>query len=303
MIKKIFLLSALLFFAKNSSAACGLSLVASDLNVEWDMTWTAPAVAVQVSKTNPAACTFGLAFTKGGSGSYTRTAGGLPYQLYQDSGLSHVLKDVPDITSTNDVVMVTLPPGTNPTNEFYYFDIPYSTATSPNLVAAGTYTDTFIVNAYEGSDPTAFTNPPATSTPVSVTITVPKMIALALVDTGGVFQDTATTKSVDFGNLSSGQTSRFDLRLRTNAGYSVKVQSTNNGRMKHTSKNSYVDYSLYVNNNLADPTGSTPVLTGSGQTGINGIGFPVKIVIGSVGVLPLAGTYKDTVIITVTVTD
>lgn len=300
---KNLILIALLSFAPSSFAACGLSLVASDLTLEWDLSWTAPAVAVQVSKTNPAACTFGLGFSKGGAGSYTRAAGSLQYQLYQDSGLSHILKDVPDITSANDVVMVTLPAGTNPTNEFYYVDIPYSAATTPNLVAAGAYTDSFIINAYEGTDPTTFANPPATSTPVHVTITVPKMIALALVDTGGVFQDTATTKSIDFGNLSSGQVSRFDLRLRTNAGYSVKIQSSNNGKMKHTTKNSYVDYSLYVNNALADPTGSTPVITGSGTTGLNGLGFPVKIVIGTLGTLPLAGTYQDTVVITVTVTD
>jgi spore coat protein U-like protein len=307
MIRKLLFIFATIFSGQGAFAACGLSIVASDLSLEWDLTFTAPAIAVQVSKTDPGSCTFGLGFSKGGAGSYTRAlsgaGGSLSYNLYQDSGLTHVLKDVPDITSANDVVMVTLPPGNNPSNQFYYFQIPYAAATSPNLIAAGTYTDSFIINAYEGSDPTAFVNPPAVSTPVSVTVTVPKMIALALVDTGGVFQDTATTKSIDFGNISSGQVSRFDLRIRTNAGYSVKVQSTNNGKMKHVSKNSFVDYSLYVNNVLADPTGATPVLTGSGQTGLNGLGFPVKIVIGTLGNLPLAGTYKDSVIITVTVTD
>ena len=307
MMRKILLMLALLYTGEGAFAACGLSIVASDLNLEWDLTWTAPAITVQVSKTDPGPCTFGLGFSKGGAGSYVRGASGaggsLRYNVYQNSGLSHVLKDVPDITSTNDVVMITLPPGNSPRNEFYYFDIPYAAATSPSLIPAGLYTDSFIINAYEGSDPTAFVNPPAVSTPVNVKIMVPKMISLALVDTGGVFQDSATTKSIDFGNLSSGLISRFDLRVRTNAGYSATVQSTNNGRLKHVSKNSYVDYSLYVNNVQADPTGASPVLTGSGQTGLNGIGFPVKIVIGTLGKLPLSGTYKDTVIITVTVTD
>src|SRR5690606_30649594 len=138
---------------------------------------------------------------------------------------SLVLKTAPDITSANDVIMVTMPAGGGPQVEMYYFDIPFAQATTPTLVPAGTYTDSFVINVYEGNDPTNFADPPDASTSVNVNITVPEMIDLALVDTGGVFQPTATTKSIDFGTLHTGKVARFDLRLRTNAGYQVTFSS------------------------------------------------------------------------------
>ncbi len=301
------LLSFLLMTGPLADAACNLSLVVTNINAAWDMTWTAQAVSIQVSKLNPAACTFGLGFSQGGAGSYTRygnNAGShLNYQLYQDSGKTKILKDVPDVTSANDVIMITLPAGSNPQTELYYFDIPYSSATTPVLATSGTYLDTFIINAYEGSDPTLFAAPADATASVSVTMTVPKIIALSMVDTGSAFQDSATTKTINFGNLFTGQVSRFDLRLRSNAGFKVSVNSTNGGKMKHTTSTALVPYSLYVNNVLADPTGVIPVLTASTTTPLNGLGYPVKIVVGAIAASALSGSYADTVVITVETID
>ena len=302
--------SSILFFMLFSQltyAACGLSITASPINLSWDLSWTHQAVSLLVSKTNPAACTFGLGFSKGGAGSYTRYASDgakqITYQIYQDSGLSRVLKDVPDITSSNDVVMVTLPAGSNPQTVQFYIDIPYTSATTPVLVASGTFTDSFTINAYEGSDPTAFAAPADASAAVSLNITTPTIVAVSLVDIGGVFQDSATTKTINFGNLFQGQIARFDLRIRTNSGFSITTTSTNNGRMKHATANTYVPYKLYVNNVQSDPTGVTPVLAGSGTTAMNGLGYPVKIEIGSAPSTALAGSYQDTVLITATTTE
>ena len=199
--------------------------------------------------------------------------------------------------------MVTMPAGGNPQVEMYYFDIPFSSATSPTLVPAGVYTDSFIINAYEGNDPAAFVDPPATSTAVNVNITVPKMIQLALVDTGGVFQETATSKSIDFGSLNPGKVSRFDIRVRTNAGYQVTMASANGGNMKHSVGATLIPYTLTVNGVAADMSGAAPVLNSGGQTPLSGLGYPVRIVIGALPNMPLAGDYQDTVIITATTTE
>ena len=289
-----------------AQAACGIGIIASDLSLEWDLNWTSLGVSIQVSKSQNPACTFGLGFSQGGAGSYTRQAlsGGSPlqYQIYQDSNKSKILKTAPDITSSNDVLMVNMPAGGNPQVEMYYFDIPFTAATTP-LVAAGTYTDSFIINAYEGTDPAAFADPPAASTTVNVNITVPKMIWLALVDTGGVFQDSATTKSIEFGTLTPGKVSRFDMRVRTNAGYQVNISSLNNGNMKHVTGTSLVPYTMTVNGASTDLTGATPVLNSGGQTTLSGLGYPVRIVIGATGNMPLAGEYRDTVTITATTTE
>lgn len=296
-----------LFAGPMAHAQCGLSIIASDLNVEWDLTWTTLGISVQVSKTEEPQCTFGLGFTQGGSGSYTRQAAGatanLQYQLYNDSNKNNILKTAPDITSSNDVIMATMPSGGGPQVEMYYFDIPFAAATSPTMIPAGTYTDSFVINAYEGSDPASFADPPATSATVNVNITVPQMIRLALVDTGGVFQDSATSKSINFGRLIAGKVSRFDMRIRTNAGYQVTLASSNNGNMKHTVGNTLIPYTLSVNGVDADLTGATPVLNSTGQSSLAGLGYPVRIVIGTLPNLPLAGEYRDTVVITAITTE
>jgi spore coat protein U-like protein len=307
-LKVIFLCSVVFVFSSYADAGvCGLALTTSNLSLSWDMNWTSQAVAITVSKSNPAACTFGLGFSKGGSSNYTRFAASgakqLEYQVYQDSALTRVLKNVPDISSVNDVIMVTLPPGSSPQTILYYVNIPFLAATTPFLAAAGTFIDTFTINAYEGTDPLLFVNPPDASASVGVSITVPDIVAVSLVDSGGVFQDLATTKNIDFGNLFPGQVSRFEVKIRTNAGFSLTSLSTNNGRLKHAVAASFVPYKLYVNNVLSDPSGVTPVITGSGQTAMNGLGYPVKIVIGNFTGMPVTGNYSDSVLLTVTTTE
>lgn len=307
MIKTIFI-GCFILSSPFVHAACGLSIVANNLSQTWDLNWAIKAISIQISKTDPGACTFGLGFSQGGAGSYTRYAekadgSQLKYQFYQDAGATKILKDVPDLSSANDVIMVTMPAGSPPVTQIYYFDVPYATAVAPTLASSGTYTDTITINAYEGADFSSLVAPPDATASVNVSIAVDKMVNIALVDTGGVFQETATTKSIEFGELTTGKTARFDMVVRTNAGASVTVESLNSGRLKHTTKNSYVDYTLYVNNVAADPTGATPVLTGPTQTALVGIGYPVKVVIGTVNALSLAGPYADTVTITATATE
>ncbi len=284
------------------AGVCGLSIAASNLSVDWDLSWTSQSVSITVSKTNPAACTFGLGFSKGVAGSYIRYADDagqqIKYQLYQDSGLIRILKDVPDTTTVNDVIMVTLPPGSGPQVVQYYFDIPYALATTPFLVASGTYLDNFIISAYEGSDPSLFVLPADASAAVNLTVNVAPLVSLSLVDSGGTFLTTSTTKAIDFGNLNAGQISRFEMLIRTNAGVKVTMVSANASRMKHVTKNSFIPYTLSVNNVAADLTGTAPVLTASGQTSMMGLGYSVKVVIGAITAAALAGGYQDTVVIT-----
>ena len=174
----IFVLSTLIHSLGN--AVCGLSILAGNISTTWTSTWSMQSISITVSKVNPAACTFGLAFSKGGAGSYSRfaTSAGLQltYQLYGDAGALHILREVPDTASTNDVVMVTLPAGSGPQIIQYYFDIPYAAATAPFLAGAGTYTDNFVISAYEGVDPSLYANPADATAPVSISVLIDKQI-------------------------------------------------------------------------------------------------------------------------------
>jgi hypothetical protein len=304
----------LMMFSGRAFAACGLSLTASNIIVNWNLNYTHMAVQVQVDKSGPDACDFGLGFSKGGAASYITRQGTdgsklLRYQLYQDNALSKVLKDSPDITSADDVVQSGFQAGTNMSQTVtYYFEIPQALAQSPTLVGAGTYTDSFTINLYEGSTPTGFVTPVDTKG-ITVTVNVPTMIALSIISSGGAFQEGANSKSLNFGTLAEGSAQGIDVRIRTNAGFSVTFSSANNGKLKHTdpTKSSTVPYSFYANAallNMSTSSGSPVVgLTGNGQTSLSGQAYPLRFVIGSVGASALGGPHSDTITVTATTTE
>lgn len=310
--KYYYLVAALFFPFSQAQAACGLSLSASNVNITWSLNFTSIAVQMTINKSLVDACDFGIGISKGGGASYaTRTgtdsAKVIRYQIYNSNTLTNIVKDVPDITSANDVIQGGFASGTNLTqNVLYYLEVPYNLATTPTMVSAGTYTDSYTINIYEGSDPLAFTTPVDTAA-VSLTITVDKLIELSLVDSGGSFQVASTNRSIDFGTLSQGQASAFDLRVRTNAGFNVTFSSANDGRLKHTTQNSYVPYNLYVNAVLLNMSSSnaTPVvgLSGSGQTALSGLAYPLRLVIGSLTGASLSGSHSDQITITATTTE
>jgi spore coat protein U-like protein len=295
-------------------AACGLSLTASDVNISWSLNFTSIAVSVIVNRSTTDACSYALGFTKGNGASYVnrRAASGgnlLRYQLYKDSGLTKTLKDDADVVSIDEVIDGGFPAGASPSQTVnYYLEVPFNLATTPVMVSSGTYTDTFLINVYEASAP-PYSNPVASKS-ITLTVTVPPLIALSLVDSGGSFQLGHLSKNVDFGMLSEGASASMDLRVRTNAGFSVTFSSNNNGKMKHTTpgRNSLVPYTFYVNGATMDLSNSklVPVvgLSGGGSTGMSGLAFPLKVVIGSVtGPTVLGGPHSDDITITATTTE
>ena len=295
------------FFSFRASAQCGLSIIANNISATWDITWVMQSVSVTVSKANPAACTFGLGITKGAAADYNRYASDgalqLRYQVYNNIAGTNIIKDAPDTVTVNDVVMVTLPAGSGPQIVQYYFDIPYALATAPFVAHAGTYTDSITINAYEGADPSLYAAPPATSAVVGISVLIEKLIKLSLIDLGGVFVDGATTKSVNFGKLTSGEISRFNMAMQTNAGFSISLSSANGGNLKHVTSASLIPYTLTVNNVAADMTGVIPAANGGGQTSLNGLIYPVKITVGAIPGNAVAGNYADVVTITAVVTE
>lgn len=311
-VKNLIFILGLIFFQIKSYGACGLSLTAGNVTVNWSSAFTYVSVPLTVDKVGPDACDYGLGFTKGGAGSYL-TRRGLDgaalvgYQLFKENGLTNVLKDVPDITSANDVVQGGFAAGSNLSQaQNYYFDIPFNVITAPALLPSGTYTDSFTINLYEGSDPLLFSST-VDSENVNVTINVPKVIAVSIVSSGGGFVEGQTTQNVNFGSLYEGETTAFDLRIRSNAGFDVTFSSLNNGNMKHTTANSLVPYKFYVNGAMLNMSNSLAVpvsgLTRSGQTSMSGLAYPLRVVVGTVTGAKLSGSHTDAITITATTTE
>lgn len=304
-----------MLFSQIVEGSCGLSLTQSDISISWGLNFTHVAVSVQVSRSNSDACDFLMGITKGNGASYAARRGitgsnTIRYQVYQDSALTKILKDGADVVSLDEVVAGGFQAGATPVNQTinYYFEIPYTLATTPALVSAGTYTDTFTLNLYEQSALPLGTV--AATKSVNMTVTVPPMIALSLVDSGGSFVVGQLSKNIAFPTLQTGTSAAFDLRVRSNAGFSITYSSTNNGSLKHTNpaKPSLVPYNLVVNGVTLNMSNSSTVpvvgLTGSGSSTLAGLGYPMKIVIGSLsGSSVLAGPHADDVTITATTTE
>jgi hypothetical protein len=312
-LSKCALLILILLSQQHAFAACGLSLTTNNVLINWTTSFTFVSVPLTINKLGPDPCSFGLGFTKGGAASYVlrRAVDGasqVQYQLFKENTLSNILKDVPDVTQANDVIMGGFAGGNNMVQAAsYYFQIPYNADVAPALISAGSFTDTFTIDLYEGSDPSTYITPVDTKS-ISVTINVPKIIAISLVSSGGGFIEGQTTKNVNFGTLYEGQTSGLDLRVRSNAGFDVSFSSLNNGNMKHVSANSLVPYKLYVNGVILNMTNSLAVpvsgLTRAGQTSLSGLAYPIKVVIGNVSTTAkLSGAHSDSITITATTTE
>lgn len=311
--KTILLLISIFAFHTEVHALCGLSLSTSNVTVNWVPTFTYIAVPVTVNKSGPDACDFGIGFSRGGAASYVTRRGlsganDLLYQLYKASDLSNILKEVPDITSANDVVTGGFAGGTNMVQSVnYYFHIPYNASSGAALIPAGTYTDTYTLNIYEGSDPTLFVTPEGSPTAVTTTVNVPTLIAISIVNPGGGFVEGQTMQNMNMGSLYEGETVSLDLRVRSNAGFDVTFSSLNNGNMKHATANSLVPYKFYVNGSMLDMSNSATVpvsgLTRSGQTALTGLAYPIKVVIGNVTSGKLSGSHADTITVTATTTE
>lgn len=313
--RKIFLIVGL-FFPLTGLADCGLSITTNTaINIVWSSSFSSLAIPITVNKANNEACDFGIGINKGGAASYDArrvTVGvkSIPYQLYTNNGLSFQAKDYNNLTSSNDVIQGGFQTGTNLNQTVnYYLVIPYNASTNQALYGAGTFTDTYQVNIYLGNNVATYLTP-SDSKNVTVTVTVDPMIALSLVSSGGSFQALSTNRNINFGTLYEGQSSVFDLILKTNAGYSVSVSSLNNGHLHSigAGTTSLIPYRLYVNSantNLAS-SATTPfvVLTGPGQTSNVGVANPFRVVIGSLSsVTTLGGNHADTITITATTTE
>jgi spore coat protein U-like protein len=313
-------LIATAFFLSGTQAlaACGLSVNAGNITINWDMTFALQSINFTVTKSDNAACDYWVGITKGGAATAAnrRAVSGtrqLAYQLYKDNARTQILKDTSDapITSNNEVLNTAFPVGTNITQTLQYFlDIPSSSSLAPTIVKDGAYVDTYTLNVYEGSDPTLVGATPVTSASVTLTVNVPKMIRLSMVSSGGAFDDASLNRNVDMGTLITGTSATFDLRVRTNAGFEVTFSSAGNGKMRKTGVTTGpgVPYILYANGTALDLSNSATVpvtgLSGTGETSTNGLAYPIRIVIDNYTPAQFPGGHKeDNILVTATTTE
>ena len=233
---------------------------------------------------------FFLAFTKGWAGNYNRRGLNLRngaliyYNLYKNSNSTGVLKEPRDITSVNEVLFGTLSKGDKANLNYYFTLAPINSSSPPR---SGTYVDVVQVQVYTGT----YTNINRYEgyRDLNLFINVPRFISLSLVDSGSTHDETKTSKTLDFGELEENEKLSFDVRVVSNAGYNLKVSSSNNGLIKRiggTGVASEIQYDFIVagikkplNSSASNPVS---IATSTGLTAPGGARVPIEIQILSV---------------------
>ncbi len=295
---------------QNVYAACshnlngaGITYVVGETNVTITNT-----VTVERTGSGGDCGTYFIGFSDGGASSYTRRAvkGTTPllYNLYKNSNSTGILKAERDITSNSETFFGTISDGQTRTHD-YYFSLPSISATSPPVF--GSYTDTVSVRSYSGAWNDK--NKQEDSFNLAITITVPRLVYLSLLSTGDVFDSAKTSKIIDFGELLQSEEQSFDVKIVSNAGFNLKVSSSNNGKLKNSTTsgtNALIDYEFYASNTLRSLASSstTPVTiaSGSGVTPAGGTTIPIRVKIGSV-TNKIEGDYEDVVTVTIVATE
>lgn len=252
-----------------------------------------------------------LGFSKGNSSTYNRVATNalsgatINYNIYKTSAAATPLQKLADASSINQVLSGAIDKKETLSLE-YYFKLDNLSSTS--IARGGVYTDTLQVEASPGvfSDAEA----PESTYPLVVNIVVPKNISISLVDSGAVHDGASTSKVLDFGELTENEEMAFDVRVVSNAGFSLSVSSSNNQQLEidggANGGNGRIAYDFYSSNtakNLStSSTSPVAIGSGSGSTPAQGVGIPVRVVIKSVE-NKLSGTYKDYVTFTVATTE
>lgn len=268
---------------------------------------TAPSINLTVSRSGGNSCNYFVTIDYGAASSFGGRklvqSGGyeIPVNIYRDSAHTQILKKVPDAGTASDVISGSFPQGSNPGSVTHTY---YPMLGTLAYNRFGTYSDTFTVAVYEYTG--SYSGTPTDTDTVKLQYTMAKKIDLSLMASGAPFNAADTVENMNFGVLSAGAVRGFDIGVKYNAGYRVRVSSLNEGRLKHASLSDTVPYTLAVNSAAVSLAGSntTPVqvATGSGVSAANGTILTSSVTIGALGTAR-AGNYSDTVTITVSTTE
>lgn len=252
-------------------------------------------IFIRVRHTKSDACSYFVTFSKGQSGSYDRAMSGpgavdLHYQFYDTPSKSNVLKEIPEATAS-EVLSGSF--GTAAETQ----DLSYYIAIAPGqMVPAGSYADSITVRLYEGTLASYTQRDQAT---FAVDASVDDVLQMCVVSCGAPFDPFATSRTMAFGTMNTGDWREIDLLVRGNVAYEVLFRSDNKGVMAEAGGKGEVPYTLTLNGAAVDLTsGLVTAVTGTGPTPMGGDRYHLLATIGSLSAA-VAGNYQDNIAITV----
>lgn len=127
------------------------------------------------------------------------------------------------------------------------------------------------------------------------------IVELSLVDTGAGFSGNDNAQTLDFMDLTSGESLSYDTLIRSNAGYTVKFQSANGQTLQHLVNGGYkIPYSMTFGGGSVNLMSGNQVTaaTSPSVTSAGGDRYATQFTIGTLSGAEATGNYRD--IITVT---
>lgn len=298
---KILTLTLLLFFSLPSWGACenmSISVYPSQVNLN---TGHFQKLDVEINKGEGTCVDYYMTLDNGNaSSSLTRSIQALsnffPVQFYRDSSSTQIFKSELE-ASASDVISGSISGSTGLSRSSFFIEMKNNENT---LIPFGNYSQNFKLKLFEGTFGSALLRDQKN---INVTYFQSRIAELSLVTTGSSFTKSSLSQSLDFGQLAEGATRSFDVVMLHNAGFAVSVSSLNGGKLKHESKNSFVDYSFMVDGApVGISSAPTVIRSGSGVSSTYGTRLPVLVKIGDVS-KARAGTYSDIVTISVASTE
>lgn len=223
----------------------------------------------------------------------THGADAIPIQMYVNSGRTVILEDIAQATNSNVVLGTFTGKNFSLTTQYYVEMI--SAPTAP----PGPYLDGFKISLYNGIPGSPGVNLSSTNN-VNFKYTKGNYVDISLVSTGAPFVLSDTTQTLDFGNLTTGESLGCDIVLSYNSGYELTMSSANSGRLKNSMSADYISYTMSLNgtpitlSNLPEKKNESSVL----ESPADGTRVPLSVTIGNVSGAK-SGSYVDVVSIAV----
>lgn len=223
----------------------------------------------------------------------TLGAGYLDYQIYDSAAQRTVLKDLPSATSAE------LIQGTFATNESEK-QLTFTIIVPPGQIkSSGLYADSIELTVYEG---TLAQYVERDSKIVDFQVRAAQITELSFANAGSAFNPNARTSALDFGTLAPEQKRDMNVRIRSNAGYRVTMESEHGGIMKHldAAVPTTIPYQVHLGGVPVALTAGlqTPLIQTGRRTTSEGDAHNLEVTIGEISGAR-AGTYRDTITLTV----
>lgn len=255
------------------------------------------------NSSTPNCANYRLYFAKGNANSYQRRAyagsNSLPYNIYSSANRASVLKDYAD-AGPGEFIVGSAPNKHTPYTSTWYIGVP-SIYENFTAARADTYSDSLPVNIYQVKNNGSVEF--QTAAWLSFSFVIPRYVEMSIVSENQPHDISSTIHVMNFGNMTSNQELRADLRVVGNVGYNVTLSSQKGGKLVKTGGGTQIPYSIKVGNgSFFSPTnaGSPYYLFESlNPTNLAGQRYPITVRLGTIPSNPDDGEYEEVITLTI----